>query len=52
VLPKPVKVLFAEDEDLVRLMLAEVLRDEGFQVIEASDAAEAISMLRRCRWMW
>jgi CheY-like chemotaxis protein len=44
--PKPVKVLFGEDEDLVRLMLADVLRDEGFQVIEASDAAEAISMLK------
>ena len=44
--PKPVKVLFAEDEDLVRLMMADVLRDEGFQVIEASDASEAISMLK------
>jgi CheY-like chemotaxis protein len=44
--PKPVKVLFADDEDLVRLMMAEVLRDEGFRVIEASDAAEAISIIK------
>jgi two-component system, response regulator PdtaR len=44
--PKPVKVLFAEDEDLVRLMLADVLREEGFLVFEASDAAEAISTLK------
>src|ERR1700730_9076502 len=33
-------------EDLVRLMMADVLRDEGFRVIEASDAAEAISILK------
>jgi CheY-like chemotaxis protein len=44
--PKQVKVLFAEDEDLVRLMLADVLREEGFLVFEASDAAEAISTLK------
>jgi CheY-like chemotaxis protein len=40
------KVLFAEDEALVRLMMADVLREEGFQVIEVSDAAEAISILK------
>jgi Response regulator receiver domain len=44
--PKPVKVLFADDEDLVRLMMADVLREKGFQVIEASDAAEAISIIK------
>jgi CheY-like chemotaxis protein len=44
--PEPVKVLFAEDEDLVRLMMDDVLRDAGFQVIEASDAAEAISIIK------
>jgi CheY-like chemotaxis protein len=33
--PKPVKVLVAEDEVLVRLMVAEVLRGGGFQVFEA-----------------
>jgi CheY-like chemotaxis protein len=29
--PKPVKVLFVEDEVLLRLMMADVLREEGFQ---------------------
>jgi CheY-like chemotaxis protein len=40
------KVLFAEDEVLLRLMVTEVLRQNGFQVLEARDAAEAISILR------
>ena len=40
------KVVFAEDEALVRLMMADVLREEGFQVIEVSDAVEAISILK------
>ena len=43
---KPVKVLFAEDEVLVRLMMAEALREEGFQVFEASDGEEGISVLK------
>ena len=29
--PKPVRVLFVEDEVLLRLMMADVLREEGFQ---------------------
>ena len=40
------KVLFAEDEVLLRLMLCDVLRESGFQVFEAADAAEAIAILR------
>ena len=44
--PKPVKVLLAEDEVLLRLMVAEVLRGEGFQVFEVSDAEEGISILK------
>jgi CheY-like chemotaxis protein len=44
--PKPVKVLFVEDEVLLRLMMADVLREEGFQVYDASDAAVAISILQ------
>jgi hypothetical protein len=38
--PKPVKVVVAEDEVLVRLMVAEVLRGEGFQVFEASNGQD------------
>jgi CheY-like chemotaxis protein len=44
--PKPVKVLVAEDEVLVRLIVAEVLRGEGFQVFEASNGQEGISILK------
>jgi CheY-like chemotaxis protein len=38
-------VLVVEDEVLVRLMIAEELRSAGFQVIEAADADEALSVL-------
>ena len=38
-------VLVAEDEVLVRLMLADALRKNGFQVFEATDANEAMSIL-------
>jgi CheY-like chemotaxis protein len=44
--PRRVKVLVAEDEVLLRLMVSDVLRDSGFQVFEARDAAEAIFILR------
>jgi CheY-like chemotaxis protein len=44
--PKPVKVLFAEDETLVRLMVADVLRGAGCQVFEASDGEEGMSILK------
>jgi two-component system, response regulator PdtaR len=44
--PRRLKVLFAEEEVLLRLMLCDVLRESGFQVFEAADAAEAVSILR------
>jgi CheY-like chemotaxis protein len=44
--PPRLKVLFAEDEVLVRLVVCDVLRENSFQVFEASDAAEAISILK------
>src|SRR5262245_26482527 len=40
------KVVVAEDEVLVRLMLADVLREHGFEVFEAANVAEALSILR------
>jgi DNA-binding response OmpR family regulator len=43
--PRRLKVLFAEDEVLLRLMLCDFLRDNGFQVFEATGAAEAMSIL-------
>jgi CheY-like chemotaxis protein len=43
--PSP-KVLIAEDEVLLRLMLSDVLRDHGHQVFEAANASEALSVLQ------
>jgi CheY-like chemotaxis protein len=38
-------VLLVEDEVLIRLMLAEELRSHGVQVLEASNAEEALTVL-------
>ena len=41
----PRRVVIAEDEALIRLDLAEMLRDEGYQVVgEASDGQEAVDL--------
>ena len=42
---RALRIVIADDEVLLRLMLADILRDEGFQVFEAADADEAISIL-------
>jgi CheY-like chemotaxis protein len=42
---EPVKVLVAEDEALVRLVLAETLRDAGFRVFEAANADAALAVI-------
>jgi len=39
-------VLVVEDEQMVRMPIAEYLRDCGFRVIEAGDALEAIALLQ------
>lgn len=41
----PRTVLVVEDEPLVRLVVAEVLSDAGFKVLEAADAGEALTIL-------
>jgi DNA-binding NtrC family response regulator len=38
-------VLVVEDEMMVRLPIAEYLRDCGYNVVEASDASEAMAMM-------
>jgi two-component system, response regulator PdtaR len=38
-------VLIAEDEELIRVVAAEALRDEGFEVIEAIHAEDALNSL-------
>ena len=40
-------VLLVEDEVLVRMMLADQLREAGCRVVEASDADEAFLLLRQ-----
>jgi CheY-like chemotaxis protein len=39
-------ILLVEDEFLIRLMLGEALRDEGFIVLEASDGDEGLAVLQ------
>ena len=38
-------ILLVEDEVLLRFSTAELLRDEGYTVIEAADASEAVDLL-------
>lgn len=42
-------ILIAEDDPASRELLAEVLRNAGYGVVEASDGAEAIALLDRQR---
>ncbi|CAO3439543.1 response regulator [Azospirillum doebereinerae] len=39
------KILLAEDEAVIRMLLAEMLVDDGHHVIEASDGAQALALL-------
>lgn len=42
-------ILIAEDDPASRELLAEVLRNAGYSVVEASDGAEAVALLDRQR---
>jgi CheY-like chemotaxis protein len=44
--PEKPTVLLVEDEVLIRLMLADELRSQGLQVLEASNADEALTVLQ------
>ncbi|MHC9292877.1 ANTAR domain-containing response regulator [Mycobacterium sp. LTG2003] len=47
---KPRRVLVAEDEALIRLDLAEMLREEGYEVVgEAGDGQEAVELAESLR---
>ena len=35
-------VVLAEDEPLIRLLIADAMREAGFEVMEAGDAEEAL----------
>jgi CheY-like chemotaxis protein len=39
-------ILLVEDEVLIRMMLAEELRERGFNVVEAQNADEALTLLQ------
>lgn len=45
--PRPKRVLIADDDAFVRASLAAVLRSEGFQVEEAEDGAQAVTLATR-----
>ena len=44
---QPLSVMIVEDEELIRAVLVERLELAGYQVFEASDAAEAIDIEKR-----
>lgn len=41
----PIEILVVEDEVLVRMMAVDILEEEGFRIIEACDAREAMILL-------
>ncbi len=40
-------ILVVENESTSRISLSELLRDQGYQVVEAADSASAINQIRR-----
>jgi diguanylate cyclase (GGDEF)-like protein len=40
--PEPTRILIADDDDASRLVVAEVLSQDGYQVVEAADGLEAV----------
>lgn len=46
IMPERPTVLLVEDQVLIRLMLADELRNHGIQVLEASNADEALTILK------
>ncbi len=45
--PDRAVVLIVEDEPLVRMMVIELFQDEGFEVLEAADADQALAVFDR-----
>ena len=45
-LPRTVRILVVEDEVLIRALIAEELRLEGFSVIEADRADDALTYIK------
>lgn len=47
--PSRPRVLIAEDEAIIRMDLREILEEEGYEVVEASDGEEAVRLAREVR---
>ena len=45
---QPVRILVVDDDAEMRALLVEELRNEGYEVIEAGDGAEAVLACRAC----
>ena len=41
---RPITVLVAEDEDLVRRLVSQLLGNEGYRILEARDGGEALHL--------
>ncbi|MFS0820379.1 response regulator transcription factor [Bacillus sp. 1P02SD] len=39
------KILLAEDEEVLRMLIADTLEDEGYTIVEAADGGEAVDLL-------
>ena len=51
--PRPARVVIAEDEALIRMDLAEMLTEEGYDVVgQAGDGAKAIELAEELRRTW
>ncbi|QPC46471.1 response regulator [Mangrovibacillus cuniculi] len=42
-----VRILLAEDEEILRMLIVDTLEDEGYEIVEAADGEEAISYLNK-----
>jgi hypothetical protein len=49
---RPARILVVEDEALIRALIAEELRLEGFSVIEAGRADDALMLKLASKWIW
>ena len=45
-MPVPI-ILVVEDEPLLRMQAVDMIEEEGFEVVEAADAIEAVAILER-----
>ncbi|MDA0770567.1 MAG: hypothetical protein BZY79_03040 [SAR202 cluster bacterium Casp-Chloro-G4] len=46
-LEKPAKILVVDDEDIIRVLLDEILSEEGYKVYQAEDGREAVALLEK-----